>query len=108
MCIRDSIYHLPIKSQSYHKWKGEVLKLLRLKKYDIIHANADAGNGPILKIAKKANVPIRISHSHNTQVLTNNKVRIMLNNIQKKQILKYATKDVYKRQIQTVSLDLMH
>lgn len=86
-----NIYHLPIKSQSYHKWKGEVLKLLKLKKYDIIHANADAGNGPILKIAKKANVPIRISHSHNTQMLTNNKIRIMLNNIQKKQILKYAT-----------------
>jgi len=85
------IYNLPIKSKSYFKWKKSLKKLLLDENIDIIHANADAGNGPILKIAKQCGIKVRISHSHNTQLLTSNKIRIILNNIQKKQIIKYAT-----------------
>lgn len=89
---RGCIFHrLPVKSKNYFKWKKELTILLQSLNFDIIHSNADAGNGPILKLAKKKMVPIRISHSHNTQLLTTNKLRILLNNIQKKQILKYAT-----------------
>ncbi|MBS6939672.1 MAG: glycosyltransferase [Lachnospiraceae bacterium] len=85
------IINLPIKSKSYTNWKTALRKVLTEENIDIIHANADAGNGPILKIAKKCGIKIRISHSHNTQLLTDSKIRILLNNIQKKQILKYAT-----------------
>ena len=35
-------------------------------KYDVVHAHADAGNSTILSIAKECNIPIRISHCHNT------------------------------------------
>lgn len=89
---KGCIFHqLPVKSKAYFKWKKEYKNLLRENKFDIVHANADAGNGPLLKIAKEEKVFIRISHSHNTQLLTTNKIRVMLNNIQKKEILKYAT-----------------
>lgn len=89
---KGCIFHqLPVKSKAYFKWKKAYKNLLRENKFDIVHANADAGNGPLLKIAKEEKVLIRISHSHNTQLLTTNKIRVMLNNIQKKEILKYAT-----------------
>lgn len=89
---KGCIFHqLPVKSKSYLKWKKEYIDLLKKYNFDIVHANADAGNGPLLKIAKENDIPIRISHSHNTQLLTKNKIRVFLNNIQKKQILKYST-----------------
>lgn len=89
---KGCIFHqLPVKSKAYFKWKKAYKNLLRENKFNIVHANADAGNGPLLKIAKEEKVLIRISHSHNTQLLTTNKIRVMLNNIQKKEILKYAT-----------------
>lgn len=89
---KGCIFHqLPIKSKSYFQWKQEYNYLLKKYKFDIVYANADAGNGPLLKIAKKQRVPVRISHSHNTQLLTTNKIRVFLNNIQKRQILNYAT-----------------
>ena len=76
---KGCIFHqLPVKSKAYFKWKKEYKNLLRENKFDIIHANADAGNGPLLKIAKEEKVFIRISHSHNTQLLTTNKIRVML------------------------------
>ena len=84
------IFSLPIKSKHFIKWKKELIRLIFEGNYDIVHSHADAGNGPVLKIAKKCGVPIRISHSHNTQYLTNNKIKIALNNLQKQQIKKYA------------------
>lgn len=84
------ITNLPVKSNSYIKWKTELKKLFIEEKFDLVHSNADAGNGPILKIAKQCNIKIRISHSHNTQLLTSNQIKILLNNMQRKQIPKYA------------------
>jgi glycosyltransferase involved in cell wall biosynthesis len=33
--------------------------------YDVVHSHASIWNGPVLSIAKKSGVPIRIAHSHN-------------------------------------------
>lgn len=84
------IFHLPIKSQNYFAWKKALLKLVLNDQYDIIHANADAGNGAILKTVRPY-IPVRISHSHNTSYLTHNSIRLILNYIQKVQIKLYAT-----------------
>lgn len=35
--------------------------------YKIIHSHLDKMSGPVLRAANKAGIPIRISHSHNTQ-----------------------------------------
>ncbi|WP_047983973.1 glycosyltransferase family 1 protein [Ornithinibacillus californiensis] len=37
------------------------------KEYKIIHSHMDKMSGLVLKAAKKAGVPVRIAHSHNTQ-----------------------------------------
>lgn len=84
------IYHLPIKSKNFLAWRKAYIDLFKCNHYDIVHANADAGNGPLLKLAAPY-VPIRISHSHNTDYLTQSKVRRVLNSFQKNQIKKYAT-----------------
>lgn len=85
------LYRLPKKSSHYFEWKRGLKNLLEINRYDIIHANADAGNGLILEIAKVCGIKVRISHSHNTNYLTENKLRIALNEIQKRKIKKAAT-----------------
>lgn len=86
-----NLYRLPSKSQSYNGWKKGLKEIIKKNKYDIIHANADAGNGPILKIAKACGIKVRISHSHNTNYLLKNRLRIALNEIQKRMIKSAAT-----------------
>lgn len=94
-----NIYRLPKKSSNYFKWKKELKKIFKANNYDIVHANADAGNGLILEIAKKCGIKVRISHSHNTNYLTNNKMRIVLNEIQKRKI-KMAATDLFACSVQ--------
>ena len=49
------------------------------KRYNIVHSHMDAGNMVVLREAKKCGIPIRISHSHNTQHITSNKIKFHLN-----------------------------
>lgn len=90
------IYHITPKHQSYTKNVKEIKEVLSVNKYDIIHSQADTGNAHILKIAKRCGIPVRISHSHNTDLTLSgntiiNRLRIKYNNMQKKKIRKYAT-----------------
>ncbi|ASN06000.1 glycosyltransferase family 1 protein [Virgibacillus necropolis] len=41
--------------------------LLTNKSYQIVHAHMDKMSGFVLRSARKANIPIRIAHSHNTR-----------------------------------------
>lgn len=43
---------------------SQFVQLFRQRKYDAVHAHNIHHNGLILKAAKKAGIPIRISHSH--------------------------------------------
>lgn len=85
------IINLPIKNKHPLEWRKTLLNLFKKKQFDIVHANCDAGNGPILHLARKAGVKTRISHSHNIDHLTRNKFRIFVNEVQKKMIIKNAT-----------------
>ena len=87
----SEIYRVPPKSKDpLGNYRG-LRKIMSSGNYDIVHAHADSGNAVILKIAKKCGIKVRISHSHNTDFTINNKIRILLNNLQKKQIDRYAT-----------------
>lgn len=87
----SKIFSVPPKSKNPIVNKKMIKTVMMNEKYDIVHSHADSGNGYILKIAKKCGVDIRISHSHNTNYTISNKVRIALNEIQKKLINHYAT-----------------
>ena len=63
--IYKTVYVSGIKNRIIHL--KMVYKILKENgPFDIVHSNIDLFNGLELAIAKKANVPIRISHSHNS------------------------------------------
>ena len=59
--------------------------------YDAVHINTSSKNFLILKLAKKYKIPIRIAHSHNTGFQTQSKAQILMGNIFKPLLKKYAT-----------------
>lgn len=85
------IFHVPTKSKHPIKYKKELKKLFHSEKYDIIHSHLDAMSGWILKIAKDCGIPVRIAHSHNTDHLTTNPIKRIINDYMKKRIPYYAT-----------------
>jgi len=89
--LGGNLYHVPIKSIDY---KGNVIALKEIicsKKYNIIHSHMDAMSFIPLKIAKQAKVPYRIAHSHNTNHLTNNSLKILFNEYARFSLRKQAT-----------------
>lgn len=87
----SKIYHVTPRSKNIFKNIREIKEVYANGQYDIVHSHADAGNGHILKYAKKYQIPVRISHSHNTDYTISNKLRILFNELTKKSIKKYAT-----------------
>lgn len=59
--------------------------------YKVVHINTSSKNFLILKIAKKYNIPIRIAHSHNIGFQSKNKAQILMGNMFKPLLKKYAT-----------------
>lgn len=85
------IMHVPTKRENYLKNRLQLFKIMKAGNYQIIHCHMDAMNGMVLKLAQRAGIKIRISHSHNTNYLTNNKVKVMFHEVVKKEIPHYAT-----------------
>lgn len=85
------IFRVPVKSKNYIGNIKELKKIFDSNDYKIVHSHMDAMSTVVLKIAKKSNIPIRIAHSHNTQHLTTNKIKYLLNEYARKNITKYAT-----------------
>lgn len=87
----SKIYHVPIKSKNFLMNLISISKVIKKENYKIVHSHMDAGNAIVLWIAKCCKVPIRISHSHNTNFLTNNKFKIAINKLFKKMIKSNST-----------------
>lgn len=89
--LGGNIYYIPKKSKNYFGYIRALRKIFKSNKYKIIHTHMDAMGMTVLKEAKKYNIPIRIAHSHNTQHLTNNFLKFLINEYARKNINKYAT-----------------
>lgn len=85
------IYVLPQKSKSPFVYARKLKQILQNGDYKIIHTHMDAMGAWVLKTAKDCGIPIRIAHSHNTQHLTNNKIKLFFLEHARKSINKYAT-----------------
>lgn len=85
------VFHVPTKRENYLENKKQIFKIMQKGKYHIVHSHMDGMNGPILRMAKKCGVPIRISHSHNTSHLTNSRIKILIHEHARKIIPQYAT-----------------
>ena len=59
--------------------------------YKVVHLHSSSKNFYILKSAKKYGIPVRIAHSHNIGFQSKNKIQIMIGNVCKPLLKKYAT-----------------
>lgn len=59
--------------------------------YCAVHMHSSSKNFYLLYYAKKYNIPIRIAHSHNTNFQSKSKAQIMLGNLLKIPMKRYAT-----------------
>ncbi|MFJ5768868.1 glycosyltransferase family 1 protein [Psychrobacillus sp. NPDC093180] len=85
------IYNVPVKSKDYFGNVNALNKIFSSGKYKIVHSHMDAMSMVVLKQAKKCGISIRIAHSHNTQHLTNNRIKYLLNEYARKNVSRYAT-----------------
>lgn len=87
------IYRLPKPGKNPVSFAAELKKIFRMGKYQIVHAHCDAMNYRILRLAKQCNIPVRISHSHNTEhVLASKcKIKFWFYEYSKKKVHDYAT-----------------
>ncbi len=85
------VFHVPVKSADFSGNARALSELFRSGGYRIVHAHLDAMNGYVLGLAKRAGVPVRISHCHNTQYLTTNPAAKLLHDIEKRRIPRVAT-----------------
>jgi len=89
--LGGKVYNITPRSENYFKSISEMNKILKSGNYKVIHSHMDAANIYALREARKCNIPIRISHSHNTQYLTKNKLKILNLDYCRKKLNKYAT-----------------
>jgi glycosyltransferase involved in cell wall biosynthesis len=54
------------RGEDYMRNKKEISDILQANKFDIIHTHMDAAGVFVLREARKANIKVRIAHSHNT------------------------------------------
>lgn len=87
------IYRLSKPGQNPWGYRQELSEIFKSGKYPIVHAHCDAMNYRILRLAKECNIPVRISHSHNTKhVLSKNSLaRKLYYEYSRKKIIDYAT-----------------
>lgn len=83
------IYNLPRLNPFDIKYHRELDLFFSKNNYDIVHSHLDTMSAFPLKYAKKYGVPIRIAHSHNTNIDKNAKYLIKL--VSKKLIPENAT-----------------
>lgn len=85
------LYHVAVKSKSPLQNSHQIRTILNGNQYKLVHSHMDAMSYIPLKIAKSCGVPIRIAHSHNTWHLTNNRIKIELNEYARKRLPRVAT-----------------
>jgi glycosyltransferase involved in cell wall biosynthesis len=66
--LGGKVYRIPYVTEVGHFQYGKILEefFKSQLEYKIVHSHLDKMSGLVLKAAKKAGIPVRISHSHNT------------------------------------------
>lgn len=89
--LGGNIYVVPQKSKHPLTYPSNLKKIFKNNNYKIIHTHMDAMSTWVLKIAKECEIPVRIAHSHNTQHLTTNPIKLFFLEQARKKINLYAT-----------------
>ncbi len=79
------------KPQDYITYRKKVKAFFKTHHdYDAVHMNGSSKNFYILYYAKKYGIPVRIAHSHNTGFQSKSKAQILLGNLFKMPLKRYA------------------
>lgn len=95
--LGGNIYNIPkMETVGYNKYSKILYDFFKNhNEYKIVHCHRDALCSVYLKQAKKANIPVRIAHSHTTDIIENKNfkgyIKIFIKNMFKKYIDKYGT-----------------
>lgn len=84
------VYHVPFRGKQPFTNQRGIQRAIGAG-YDAVHTHMDGMNAYPLEIAKRYGVPVRISHSHNTDFLTNHPLKRALHDAARKRIPKSAT-----------------
>lgn len=79
--LGGQLFNVPSKKQNIVKNLIGTYRILRNNQSSIVHSHLDGMNGLIMGLSSLARNQIRISHSHNTQHLTTNGVKLMIHNV---------------------------
>lgn len=85
------IHQVPVKGKDPLGNKRAIKKVLSEGSFDVIHSHLNDQTGPILAMAKKAGIPIRLSHSHSTESYSSNQLKQILGQMARKKIKPNAT-----------------
>lgn len=85
----DAWLRTPLDFPNYFKIVDEFFE--RNHDYDAVHMHSSSKNYYILKCAAKWGIPVRVAHSHNTGFQSHNPATVLLGNIMKRPLKKYAT-----------------
>lgn len=59
--------------------------------YDVVHMHSSSKNYYVLQCAAEYGIPVRVAHSHNSGFQTHNPLSVMLGNLMKRPMMRYAT-----------------
>lgn len=92
--LGSKFYYLPYKSKHPIKYIIGLNNIFQNEHYKIVHSEMDSmGTWPLLQ-AKMCKIPVRIAHSHNTKVQTDNFIKKSINELSK-YILRYIATDYF-------------
>lgn len=85
------VFHLPRKFTHPFSYADDLRQIIITGGYKIVHTHMDAMGAWVLKVAKECGVPVRIAHSHNTQHLTSNPIKLYFLEKARRDVVKYAS-----------------
>ena len=85
------IYKIPRRGKTPLTYSKNLDEFFRSHRFDIVHCNMDAACGIFLKAAKKADIPVRIAHSHLTTYQATNPLKRVAAIISRNEIPYVAT-----------------
>ena len=93
--LGGKIYNIPHMSNiGYSKYTKTLYNFfINNPQYKIVHCHRDALSSIYLKQAKKANIPIRIAHSHNIRLAETKNIKGMLMSVVKKCCMPFTVKN---------------
>jgi glycosyltransferase involved in cell wall biosynthesis len=91
--LGGEVYHIPFPRQGASKYCKELRKVLESTgPYDVVHSHNLFPSGMVMRVAYKANVPIRIAHAHTNRDDSHlNIVRRWYQRIMRELMWKYCT-----------------